>query len=90
MATPDPFSTSNTALAAYLVYHRQNYLGFHPEKDNPARIMFVFVKSKEIDKLVGEYEDSDRTAINIREYIGTYKYLSKQLKKYSGENNAKK
>lgn len=78
---PEPFTTSDTALAAYLEYHRHTIVSFKPEKDDPRRLQYIFIKEDDTEKLVEKYE-SGRTVINIKQYANSLKHVYSKLKDY--------
>lgn len=79
--TPSPFVTSDTALAAYLEYHRHTIVSFKPEQGDPRRLQYIFIKEDDTDKLVEKYE-SGRTVINIKQYANSLKHVYAKLKDY--------
>lgn len=81
MPTPEPFVTSDTALAAYLEYHRHTIVSFKPEKSDPKRLQYIFVKEDDTEKLVDRYE-SGRTVIDIKQYANSLKHVYKKLREY--------
>lgn len=56
MDKPEPVSTSNTALAAFLLYHEHNFQGFVQDKHDSRRRIFVFIKMDGSDELIKDFE----------------------------------
>jgi hypothetical protein len=81
MPTPDPFATSDTALAAYLDYHRHKLVGLQPEKGDPKRIMYVFIKEDRTDELANEFEHG-RTVVNLKYYAKSIQVMYGKLKEH--------
>lgn len=79
MQKPDPFPTSDTALAAYLDYHRHKLVGFKPENNDPKRLMFVFVKEDRTDDLANEFYNG-KTVINLTEYAKSIRHMYAALR----------
>lgn len=79
--TPEPFVTSDTALAAYLEYHRHTIVSFKPEKNDPKRLQYIFIKEDDTEALLSKYE-SGRTVINIKQYANSLKHVYDKLRKY--------
>ena len=81
MASPDPFATSDTALAAYLEYHRHTIVTFKPEKTDPRRVQYIFIKEDDTEKLIEKYQ-SGRTVINVKQYANSLKHVYDKLREY--------
>jgi hypothetical protein len=51
----DPFTTSDTPLAAFLKYHNHAIVGMKPDPNDIKRKVYVFIKQDNTDILIEEF-----------------------------------
>jgi hypothetical protein len=57
--TKEPYATSDTTEAAYLLYHGHKFVGLVPDKHDRKRMVFAFIKQENTDVLAEEYWSGD-------------------------------
>jgi len=71
----DPFTTSDTPLAAYLKYHKHTIVGMKPDPNDVKRKVYVFIKEDNTDLLIEDFYNGD-PLVNPHLY---YKVLVKEV-----------
>lgn len=74
-----PFTTSDTPFAAYLRYHDQTPLGVKQDDNDPRRLLYVFVKTPDIEVLKREYYGGD-CSLNLGRYYTHIRFVHALLK----------
>ena len=55
----EPTTTSDTPLAAYLLYHNHRLVGMIPDTNDRKRLVFAFVKQENTDLLIDDFYQGD-------------------------------
>lgn len=59
MSNLEPFTTSDTPLAAYLRYHKHQIVGLKPDPNDIKRKVYVFIREENTDLLIEEFYKGD-------------------------------
>jgi hypothetical protein len=77
----DPYKTSDTPLAAYLLLKKHKFVVMRDDPNDRKRKVYVFIKQEETDDLVSEFYDGD-SQVNAMDYYRAVKVISKKLQDY--------
>lgn len=74
----EPYTTSDTSLAAYLHYNGHQVLGYMIDKYDKTRKVYVFVKQDDTDDLANEY-DTKKITVHPKGYYKSIREMHKTL-----------
>lgn len=75
----EPFTTSDTSLAAYLHYKGHQFVGIMQDPNDLQRKVFVFVELKETDKVKDEYM-SNQVTVHPKLYYKSIRIMHRMLR----------
>jgi hypothetical protein len=75
----EPFTTSDTSLAAYLHMNQHIFIGIKQDPNDAHRKVYVFVKTEETDELEHEYLSGEIT-VHPKLYYKSIRIMHKMLR----------
>lgn len=81
MSNLEPYTTSDTAFAAYLYCNSHKVVGMRQDPNNSKRWVFAFVKEENSEDLSNDYY-AKRALVDPMQYYHAQKEMYKILNKY--------
>lgn len=75
----EPFTTSDTPFAAYLLCHSHKYVGMRPDPNDKKRKVFVFIKQENTELLTNDYYEGS-PQIDPRTYYAKTRIVHRHLR----------
>ncbi len=78
---PEPYQTSDTSFAAYLLYHDHRVVGMKQDPADVKRLVYVFIEKEDTQQLSKEFYYGEPTS-DPRKYFKCSKEIFKVLRKH--------
>jgi hypothetical protein len=75
----EPFTTSDTSLAAYLHYKNHTFMGLMQDPNDLQRKVYVFIKEDSTDSVAGEYQTGEVT-VHPKLYYKSIRIMHRNLR----------